>query len=58
MATLTISLLLGIILYFAGKKAFADLRAGKCASCSASCSKRNKQIEPLPVQLDVTFQKN
>jgi hypothetical protein len=57
MSTLIIGLILGIGLFFAAKKAFADLRAGKCAGCKSNCSGQKTSAKPLSVQLELTPRK-
>ncbi|MDN5351426.1 MAG: hypothetical protein PWQ12_343 [Clostridiales bacterium] len=41
MATVVVSAILALILFFAGKKALEDLRKGKCSGCSG-CSRHSK----------------
>lgn len=38
-ATLVVGLIFACILFFAGRKAFSDMKKGKCSGCSSCSSK-------------------
>ncbi len=50
-STIIVGLIFAGILFFAGRKAFSDLKKGKCSGCSGCSDKKNctlpevKQIE-------------
>lgn len=42
MPTIIIGLIFLAVIFFAARKSFRDIRAGKCASCNCGCEEKKK----------------
>lgn len=50
-ATIIIGLIFAVILFFAGRKAFSDMKKGKCSGCSG-CNEKKKCSQPEIKQIE------
>ena len=46
-STIIVGLIFAAIMYFAGKKAFSDMKKGKCSGCSGCSDKKSCNIEEI-----------
>jgi len=46
-STIIVGVIFAIILFFAGKKAFSDMKKGKCAGCSGCSDKKTCSIPEI-----------
>lgn len=46
-STVVVGLIFAAILFFAGKKAFSDMKKGKCSGCSSCNSKNSCNISDI-----------